>query len=62
MIKNAKKIPSLHTQAMNTDKIKKKLRQKLLKNLELHKQKTQQTHIPSNNSRKQITTKTFLEG
>jgi hypothetical protein len=62
MIKNAKRIPSIHTQAINPNKIQKKSSHTLKKNLELHKQKTQQTHIPSNRSEKQIPTKkTFLE-
>ena len=43
MIKNAKKIPSIHTQAMNPNKIQKKSRQKLYKKLELRKQKTTNT-------------------
>jgi hypothetical protein len=40
MIRKAKRIPSIQTQAINPNKIQKKPRQKLMKNFELRKQKT----------------------
>jgi len=56
MIRKAKKIPSIQTQAINPNKIQKKPRQKLMK-ISSYVNKKQQTHKTSHSSAKQIPTK-----
>jgi hypothetical protein len=60
MIRKAKRIPSIQTQAINPNKIQKKPRQKLMK-ISSYINKKQQTHKTSHSSAKQIPTKNLLE-
>jgi hypothetical protein len=53
MIKKAKRIPSIQTQAINPNKIQKKPRQKLMK-ISSYVNKKQQTHKTSHSSAKQM--------